>query len=263
MVSTHVGSTLPITSHHPFSIDTGDAIGVTVFRQPPDSSGAYPSNQIRRWWVRKDEIPSYTLEKSVKEIKCLFKSRNTYQIQYFDGFHMMTMATDKDLTSCLTFFLANSNRPDVCQIYLEEKLTEKTSEVQRFKVRIAVPAKEASAVTSISQAINQQSNQRKGNSLTADQRMATFKARVLNKHGCKAEVVSKNTLKCLYDRCGKQVACKEFNQQNFDTHVKLCHSSKHQGSDIRLMLTLIAQNEEKAAEEVEAQPQLTSTEEEE
>lgn len=246
---------LPEHGHIAFSLDTGEEIGITLFRQPPlpppHPPGSYPPKQMRRWWVSKERVTSYTLVDAVEEIKTLFDSKNTYVLQYYDGFNLMPVVNDRDLRSCLRYFLANSNRPDVCRIYLEETLS-KTEE--SFKARIEVTAVRASCTKELSESFNDGSAQKeklkRKTALTEEQRFKTFRARLLNKHGTNVEVLSKTTIKCLYDRCGKKISCKEFNQQNFDTHVKLCHASKKShGSDIRLLLTLIGQSEEGATEE--------------
>ena len=53
-----------------FSLDTGDEIGVTLFRQPPllppHPPVTYPSEQMRRWWVRKERVSNYTLDDALK-----------------------------------------------------------------------------------------------------------------------------------------------------------------------------------------------------
>ena len=73
-------------------------------------------------------------------------------------------------------------------------------------------------------------------------RLQAFKARVLSKHGDRAEVINKTSIKCLYHENCKKVLCKEFNIQNFDTHVNLGHKNKKkQGGDIRMLLTMIGQ----------------------
>ncbi|XP_068705658.1 uncharacterized protein [Montipora foliosa] len=51
--STMVNMVFP-KSIQAFSLDTGDEIGVTLFRQPPlppsHPPGTYPPEQMRRWW---------------------------------------------------------------------------------------------------------------------------------------------------------------------------------------------------------------------
>ena len=83
------------------------------------------------------------------------------------------------------------------------------------------------------------------NTLTEEQRLKTFRARVFSKHGTNAEVSDKTTITCFYDHCGKKISCKQFNKQNFDTHVQFCHTSKKKtdSADIRLLLTMIGQSE--------------------
>ena len=75
------------------------------------------------------------------------------------------------------------------------------------------------------------------NNLTEEQYLKTFQARVLNKHGTNAEVFNSSTITCLYDRCGKEISCKQFNRQNFERHVKFYHSSKK-----TMLLTMIGQS---------------------
>ena len=238
----------PSSDQQVLSLDTGDEIGITLFRQPPlpppNPPGTYPPEQIRRWWVSKDCVTTYTLDDALREIKGLFESSNTYVFQYFDGYHLMPIVNDRDLQSSLRYFLANSSRPNVCRIYLEEKL-EKNDE--SFKAQIEVTALRASSTKQLSASLNSGSSKnarcKTKNTLTEEQRLKTFRARVLNKHGTNAEVFNSSTITCLYDRCGKKISCKQFNQQNFDTHVKFCHSSKKTaGRDIRLLLTMIGQS---------------------
>lgn len=68
-------------------------------------------------------------------------------------------------------------------------------------------------------------------------------------HGTNA--ADKTTITCSYDQCGKKISCKQFNQQNFDTHIKFWHTSKkkHGSADIRLLLTMIRQSEQEQREE--------------
>ena len=124
---------------------------------------------------------------------------------------------------------------------------------ESFKARKEVTAVRASCTKELSGSFNagcaQKEKLKRKTALTEEQRIKTFRARVLNKHGTNVKVLSKTTIKCLYDRCGKKISCKEFNQQNFDTHVKLCHASKKShGLDITLLLTLIGQSEKDATE---------------
>ena len=80
-------------------------------------------------------------------------------------------------------------------------------------------------------------------------RLQAFKARVLSKHGDRAEVINKSSVKYLYQENCKKVLCKEFNMQNFDTHVNLGHKSKKkQGGDIRMLLTMIGQTQDENAD---------------
>ena len=87
--------------------------------------------------------------------------------------------------------------------------------------------------------------------LTEEQRLKKFRARVLTKHGTNATVSDKTTIICSYDQCGKKISCKQLNQQNFDTHVKFCHKSKEKSgsADIRLLLMMIGQSEQEQREE--------------
>ena len=88
-----------------------------------------------------------------------------------------------------------------------------------------------------------------------EERLEKFCARFLSKHGDKAKAINKGTVHCLYEKsCNKNIACKEFNIQKFEKHVKSCHSSeKTHGEDIRMLLTLIAQNQKKTAPEGHAE----------
>ena len=56
--------------------------------------------------------------------------------------------------------------------------------------------------------------------MTDDERLRTFRARALAKHGDKAEVLNKTTVKCHYQSCQKKITRKEFNLQNFDGHIE-------------------------------------------
>lgn len=239
-----------------FSLDTGDEIGVTPFRQPPlpplHPPGTYPPEQMRRWWVSKECVSNYTLTDALREVKGLFQSRNTYTLQYFDGYHLMPIVNDRDLQSCLRYFLANASNPDVCRIFLEEKLPKVE---ESFKAQIEVTPAQASSTKELSKSLNAGSSHsarsKTKSTLTEEQRLKTFRARVLNKHGTNAAVSDKNTITCSYDQCGKKTSCKQFNQQNFDTHVKFCHTSKKKSgsADIRLLLTMIGQSEQEQREE--------------
>lgn len=142
-----------------FCLDTGNEIGVTLFRQPPlpppNPPSTYPPEQMRRWWVIKDSIATYTLDDALKEIKTLFESRNTYILQYFDGYHLMQIVSDMDLRSCLRYFLANSSNPDVCRIFLEEKLSKKA---ESFQTQIEVTAIQASSTKALSKSLHADSS---------------------------------------------------------------------------------------------------------
>lgn len=57
-------------------------------------------------------------------------------------------------------------------------------------------------------------------------------------------------MKCYYQSSQKMITCKEFNLQNFDWYIELCHASKKTlGTDIRMLLTMIGQNKKKVSEE--------------
>ena len=106
------------------SVDTGDEIGIRLCRQPPlpppHPPGTYPPDQLRRWWVNKECIKEMTLGHALNEFKTLFSSSNTYNVKYFDGTYLMPVVNDKDLQSCLRYFVANSSVSSICCLYLEE-----------------------------------------------------------------------------------------------------------------------------------------------
>ncbi|KAL9958851.1 hypothetical protein ACROYT_G035921 [Oculina patagonica] len=188
-----------------FSLDAGSEFGVTLFLQPPlpppNPPGSYPPRQIRRWWVDKDSATLITLNDALGEIKTLFESPNTYTLQYHDGFHLLPIVNDKDLQSCLRYFLANLSNGNICRIYLEEKLEKRE---ERFEAQMQVKAGVASLTRQLQVGTttngNEKSTNRK-NKMTDDERLNTFRARALAKHGEKAEIVNKTTAKCLYESC--------------------------------------------------------------
>lgn len=93
---------------------------------------------------------------------------------------------------------------------------------------------------------------------TAD-RLARFKARVLEKHCDKADVECATAIRCLYPECTRRVMCKKYNAQNFNTHVILCHSEGVKSKDIKSMfLTMIAQDQQDKME-TEQQEQIDIT----
>ena len=69
-------------------------------------------------------------------------------------------------------------------------------------------------------------------------RLQAFKTRMPSKHGQRAEVLNKTSIKCLYQENYKKILCKEFHMQNFDTHVNLGHNLEQQKArgDIRMLL---------------------------
>lgn len=250
-------STLKAAPDCVFSLDAGSEFGVTIFLQPPlpppNPPDSYPPRQIRRWWVDKEKATSITLIDALGEIKTLFESPNTYTLQYHDGFHLLPIVNDKDLQSCLRYFLANLSNGNICRIYLEEKLEKRE---ERFEARMQVKAGVASLTRQLQVGTSSNGNEKsttRKNKMTDGERLNTFRARALAKHGDKAEIVNKTTAKCQYDQsCQKKITCKEFNLQNFDRHVELCHASKKSfGTDIRMLLTMIGQNSKKASEENE------------
>lgn len=238
-----------------FSLDNGYEFGVTLLLQPPlpppNPQGNYPPNQIRRWWVKKDNVTTIKLTDALTEIKVLYQSDQsscTYTLQYFDGIQVMPIVNDKDLQSCLRYFSANANNvkynTSLCRIYLEGKVPKKE---ESFKASIQVEAAKASLTEEVTDAVIKRSDTRgrkDKKKRTEEERLKEFCARVLSKHGNKAKVISKGTIQCLYEKsCNKNVACKEFNMQNFDKHVKSCHGAKKtHGEDIRMLLTMIGQN---------------------
>jgi len=205
--------------------------------------------------VNKEKALTITLNDALGEIKTLFESKTTYTLQYHDGFHLLPIVSDRDVQSCLRYFLANLSNGSICRIYLEEKL-EKREEC--FEARVQVKAGVASqtrqlqvAVSSIEYSSGNETSAKRKNKMTDDERLQTFRARALAKHSDKAEIINKTTVKCQYDHsCQKKITCKEFNLQNFDRHIELCHASnKSFGTDIRMLLTMIGQNDKKATEE--------------
>ena len=181
-----------------FSLDAGNEFGITLFLQPPlpppNPPGSYPPRQIRRWWVNKEKSATITLKDALGEIKTLFESPNTYTLQYHDGFHLLPIVNDRDLQSCLRYFLANLSNGNICRIYLEEKLEKRE---ERFEARMQVKVGVASLTRQLQAASssgNEKSTDRK-NKMTDDERLKTFGARALAKHGDKAEIVNK-TMSC-------------------------------------------------------------------
>lgn len=191
-----------------------------------------------------------TLNDALGEIKTLFESPNTYKLQYHDGFILIPIVNDRDLQSCLRYFLANLTSGNICRIYLEEKLQKRE---ERFEARIKVKADVASLTRQLQVATSGSDNEKptKRKKMTDDERLTTLRARALTKHGDRAEIVNKTTVKCQYDQsCQKKITCKEFNLQNLDRHVELCHASKKSsGTDIHMLLTMIAQNSKKETED--------------
>lgn len=104
---------------------------------------------------------------------------------------------------------------------------------------------EAASSSSIEKSANRK------NKMTVNERLKTFHAKALAKHGDKAKLVGKTTLKCQYDQSRqKKITCRAFNLQNFDRHVELCHASKKSfGTDIHMLLTKIGKNGKKAMQE--------------
>ncbi|XP_028514452.1 uncharacterized protein LOC114574925 [Exaiptasia diaphana] len=246
---------LPREEQPIFSLDNGDEFGITLLLQPPlpppNPPSSYPPNQCRRWWVKKENVASIKLNDALSEIKDLFESDHTFTLQYFDGIQQMPIVNDKDLQSCLRYFSANASNvkynTNLCRIYLEKKVT-KIKEC--FKASIQVESKKAALTREVTDAVlnrTDTSKEKGRKKRRVEERLEEFCARVLSKHGDKAKVINKGTVQCLYEKsCNKNVACKEYNIQNFEKHVKSCHSSKTtHGEDIRMLLTLIAQNQKK------------------
>ena len=151
----------------------------------------------------------------------------------------MPMINEKDLQSCLRYFLANSSSMGVCPLYLEEIL----SRDETFQVTIAVSPNTAKLTpqnATLSRAAGKVGDTRKKKD--EGDRLQAFKAQVLSKHGDRAEVINKTSIKCLYQENCKKVLHKKFDMQKFDTDVSLGHKSKKkQGGDIRMLLTTIGQ----------------------
>ena len=229
------------------SVDTGDEIGIRLCRQPPlpppHPPRTYPPYQLRRWWVNKECIKEMKLSHALNEFKSLFSSSNTYSVKYFDGTYLMPIVNDKDLQSCLRYFVENSSVSSICCLYLEEvpQLQEerKTATVTVTKTLV----KKVKEVGERPAADHIQGDARgKKKMVGEEERLRRFKARMMFKHGADAEVLAKDTVTCLYENCKKQISCKEYNAQNFDKHVISCHSNRMAGNDIRTLFTMIAQN---------------------
>ena len=227
------------------SVDTGDEIGIRLCRQPPlpppHPPGSYPPDQLRRWWANKECIKEMTLGHALNEFKTLFSSSNTYSVKYFDGTYLMPVVNDKDLQSCLRYFVANSSVSSICCLYLEEipQLQEES-----ITATVTVTKKLAKKVKEVGErpaGDNIQGDARVKKVVGEEERLRRFKARVMFKHGADAEVFAKDTVTCLYENCRKQISCKEYNAQNFDKHVLSCHSQKIACNDIRTLFTMIAQ----------------------
>ena len=240
-----------------FSLDNGDEFGITLLLQPllppPNPPGRYPPNHCRSWWVKKENVTSIKLNDALSEIKALFESDHTYTLQYSDGIQQMPVVNDKDLQSCLHYFSTNASNvkynTNLCRIYLEKTVPQIK---ECFKASIQVESKKAALTREVTDAVLKRgdTNQKRDTKKRPEEeRLEQFCARVLSKHGDKAKVINKGTVQCLDEKsCNKNIACREFNIQNFEKHVKSFHSSKNtHGEDIRLLLTLIAQNQEKTA----------------
>ena len=161
-----------------FSLDAGDEFGVTLFLQPPlpppNPPGTYPPRQIRRWWVNKEKVVTATLNDALRGIKTL--SPNTYTLHYHDGFHLHPIVNDRDLQSCLRYFLANLSNGNICRIYLDEKLTKRE---ECFKARMHVKAGVASLARQLQMVTYSSSNEKstgRKKIMTDDERLRTFRS---------------------------------------------------------------------------------------
>lgn len=212
---------LPTVSTSALTWDTGSELGITLYRQPPlpppHSPGTYPPKQIRKWWISKSDIDSCSLEGAIREIKQLFACENWYTLLYYDGLHLMPIVTDKDLRCALSFFLANASTPRVCSLYRTEVKGQDVSPGDGISSRsqISTSKKYASSVRQVRALI------RSGSADTAKDveqekeaadRLARFNAKVLAKHGGKAEVESETVIRCLHHSSTIQVMCKKYNQ---------------------------------------------------
>ena len=79
------------------------------------------------------------LNDTLGEIKTLSESTNMYTLQYYNGFRLLPIVNDRDLQSCLHYFLANLSNGSICRIYLDEKL-ERHEECfeERMQVKVGV-----------------------------------------------------------------------------------------------------------------------------
>lgn len=254
---------LPTVSTSTLTCDTGSELGITLYRQPPlpppYPPGTYPTEQIRKWWISKTQIDSCSLEGAIREMRTLFASENSFTLMYYDGLHLMPVVTDKDLRCALNFFLANASIARVCSFYLTEIIRQEnvpagTSVISRS--RIVTSKKYATSTKEVRTLISSGNEETSAPATSAPRdgeqadettdRLARFKARVLEKHGDKADVECATAIRCLYPACTRKVMCKKYNQQNFNTHVLLCHSDDQgvKSQDIRSMfLTMIAQDQ--------------------
>lgn len=119
------------------------------------------------------------LNDALGEINTLFESPNTYTRQYHDGFHLLPIVNDRDLQSCLRYFLANLSNGSICRIYLEEKLERREERFEarmQEKIGIASLTRQLQGVAS-SSGIEKSSNRK--NKMTVDERFKTCRARAL------------------------------------------------------------------------------------
>ena len=96
------------------------------------------------WYPPKKKLGRVTLKKA------LFESKNTYVLQYYNEFNLLPVVNDRDLRSCLCYFLANSNCPYVCGIYLEKI----SNTEEGFRARMEVTAVQVSCTKELSENLN-------------------------------------------------------------------------------------------------------------
>lgn len=117
--------------------------------------------------MNKEKAVTITLNDALGEIRTLFESKNTYTLQYHDGFHLLPIVSDRDLQGCLRYFLANLSNGNIRPIYLEEKLKKRE---ECFEARVQVKAGVASltrqlqvAVSSIESSSGNETSAKRGN----------------------------------------------------------------------------------------------------
>ena len=172
----------------------------------------------------------------------------------------MPVKTDNNLAAALKLFVANSNNPNVCSLYLTEKRNPSECQVATIRIQKEYDAAVASARQIVEKDIIQPNDdsdkdsqlKRGKRTATSEERLEAFKARLLSIHGTKATVIDEKTILCNYPACHLKVSCKSYNSQSFDLHVSRAKHSKLNNNKIlkKMFLTMMAQaqhNDDNAA----------------